>query len=136
MNRHFDEFIFYSSHWINSSHFVKCYDTGNSLWYSVAKLKFLNDTEVWLKKYFFALNGTFVVKKKHTYLWYNFSPTIYFVCVNFILFRVDSDWTKDLLRNIIVGILFTIRFLPEGSRRRNIGCLSYHHELTSCNPTN
>ena len=30
---------------------------------SVAKLKFGNGTELWLKKYFFTSNGTFVEKK-------------------------------------------------------------------------
>ena len=34
---------------------------------SVAKLKFWNGTKLWLKKYFFALNGTFV-KKKNTHI--------------------------------------------------------------------
>ena len=75
---------------------------------SVAKLKFWTCTEQWLKKYFRTSNGTFV-KKIHTIhqfnqdLWYNFSHTIYFECVNFM-----STPNDRFVGKLFMAILFTL----------------------------
>ena len=54
---------------------------------SVVKLKFWNGTELWLKKYFFALNGTFVEKNyNHDYDLIFLPPFILCVLILYILY--------------------------------------------------
>ena len=78
-------------------------------WNSVAKLKFENDTELWLKNYFLVLS-TKKKKKIHAYISYIFShynPSPFILCV-LILYCLKLA-PNEFLRNSIVAILFTIR---------------------------
>ena len=76
-----------------------------------AKMKFWNGTDLYLKKYFFKSNSTFVKDTFIHALQPNFSHHLFFVCVNFIHKRLGLLF-KVYSKRKIFEKLYRSNFIP------------------------